>query len=222
MTQLHVLKVFVGADGQGGNPLGVFLAAGLWDAAKRQRIAAELGFSETVFVRDAGRAEVRIHTPATELPLAGHPLVGTSWLLRRAGADVLVIRPPAGDVPTWVDGENTWISARPELAPEFDMRQLTAPADVDSHPGAGPDEHLHIWSWQDETAGEVRVRVFPTRMGIVEDEATGSAAIRLGALLQRPLTIHQGLGSRIVVRPCDDGTVAIGGRVEYVESREYF
>lgn len=102
------------------------------------------------------------------------------------------------------------------------MRQLTAPADVDSHPGAGPDEHLHIWSWQDETAGEVRVRVFPTRMGIVEDEATGSAAIRLGALLQRPLTIHQGLGSRILVRPCDDGTVAIGGRVEYVESREYF
>lgn len=222
MTQLHVLKVFVGDDGRGGNPLGVFLDARAWDAEKRQRIATELGFSETVFVRDVGRAEVRIHTPAIELPLAGHPLVGTSWLLRREGADVPVLRPPAGEVPTWVDGDDTWISARPEWAPEFDMRQLTGPADVDAHPGAGPDEHLHVWSWEDESAGDVRVRVFPTRMGIAEDEATGAAAIRFGELVQRPVTIHQGVASRIVVRPRNDGTVAIGGRVEYVECREHF
>ncbi|HWC22960.1 MAG TPA: PhzF family phenazine biosynthesis protein [Flexivirga sp.] len=222
MTKLHVLKVFVGEDGRGGNPLGVFLDAGAWDAEKRQRIATELGFSETVFVQDADRAEVRIHTPAVELPLAGHPLVGTSWLLRREGLDVPVLRPAAGEVPTWVDGDDTWISARPEWAPEFDMRQLPSPADVDAHPGAGPDEHLHVWSWEDESAGAVRVRVFPTRMGIAEDEATGAAAIRFGALVQRPVTIHQGVASRIVVQPGDDGTVAIGGQVEYVESREHF
>jgi len=221
MTQLHVVKVFVGAGGGGGNPLGVFLDAGNWPARQRQAVAAELGFSETVFVRDAARGELWIHTPAVELPLAGHPLVGTSWLLHREGLDVPVLRPPAGDIPTWTDGADTWISARPEWAPEFDMHQLASPADVDAHPGAGPDEHLQVWAWQDESAGTARVRVFPTRMGIPEDEATGAAAIRLGALLQRPLTIHQGVGSRIVVRPAADGTVAIGGRVEFVEQRRY-
>ncbi|MBB2893564.1 PhzF family phenazine biosynthesis protein [Flexivirga oryzae] len=221
MTLLHVLKVFVGDDGRGGNPLGVFLDAADRPADRRQAVAAELGFSETVFVRDAARGEVRIHTPAVELPLAGHPLVGTSWLLHREGFEVSTLHPPAGDVPAWVDGDDTWISARPEWAPEFDMHRLGSAAEVEAHPGAGPGEHLHVWAWMDEAAGEVRVRVFPTRMGIAEDEATGAAAIRLGALLQRPLTIHQGVGSRIVVRPQDDGTVAIGGRVEYVEGRTY-
>lgn len=219
MTLLHVLKVFVGDDGRGGNPLGVFLDAADWSADKRQAVAADLGFSETVFVRDAARGELRIHTPAVELQLAGHPLVGTSWLLQREGEDVSVLRPPAGEVPTWADGDDTWISARPEWAPEFDMHQLGSAAEVDAHPGAGPDEHLQVWAWMDEAAGDVRVRVFPTRMGIAEDEATGAAAIRLGALLQRPVTIHQGVGSRIVVRPQPDGTVSVGGRVEYVENR---
>ncbi|WP_446666386.1 PhzF family phenazine biosynthesis protein [Flexivirga sp. B27] len=174
-----------------------------------------------VFVAAADRGELWIHTPAVELPLAGHPLVGTSWLLRREGVEVPVLRPPAGEVPTWVDGDDTWIRARPEWAPEFDMHQLAAPTDVDAHPGAGRDKVLQVWSWGDETAGDVRVRVFPTRMGIDEDEATGSAAIRLGALLRRPLTIHQGVASRIVVEPAPDGTVAIGGRVEFVERADY-
>jgi len=74
-----------------GNPLAVFLeAAGLSDARMR-RIAAELNLSETVFVTDgqpaAGRYTVRIMTPATELPFAGHPTLGTAVALaRRAGA----------------------------------------------------------------------------------------------------------------------------------------
>lgn len=115
-----------------------------------------------------------------------------------------VLRPAAGEVRTWAEGRHTWISARPEWAPEFDLHQLSAPAEVEAHPGAGPDEHLQVWAWQDESAGRVRARVFPTRMGIVEDEATGAAAIRLGALLRRPLTIRQGEASEILVRPGDD------------------
>lgn len=216
---LHVLKVFTGVGGAGGNPLGVFLDAAGWTAERRQSIAADLGFSETVFVSDAERGELRIHTPAVELPLAGHPLVGTAWLLAQQGRPVGMLRPPAGEVPTWTDEDRTWISARPEWAPEFDMHQLDSPADVATHPGAGPEEHRQVWAWQDEAAGHVRVRVFPTAMGIVEDEATGAAAIRLGAKLRRPLTIHQGRASEIVVRPADDGTVAVGGRAELVETR---
>lgn len=217
---LHVLKVFVGADGAGGNPLGLFLGAFDWPSSRRQEIAADLGFSETVFVSDA-RGEVRIHTPVVELPLAGHPLVGTAWMLAHQGNAVRTLRPPAGEVPTWEQDGRTWISARPEWAPEFDMRQLSSPAEVEAHPGAGPDAHLHVWAWDNQQPGTVRVRVFPTAMGIVEDEATGAAALRLGAMLDQPLTIHQGVASQILVRPGDDGTVAVGGRVELVETRPY-
>lgn len=218
---LHVLKVFVGPGGGGGNGLGVFLDGAQVPEGRRQGVAADLGFSETVFVTDRERGAVRIHTPSVELPLAGHPLVGTSWLLAREGSAVDTLRPPAGEVATWQAEGFTWIRARPEWAPEFDMRQLTSPAEVDAHPGAGPAEHLHVWAWEDEAEGRVRVRVFPTKMGIVEDEATGAAALRLGAMLGRALRIRQGVGSLIATRTGPEGTVEVGGRVEAVERRTY-
>jgi hypothetical protein len=43
----------------------------------------------------------------------------------------------------------------------------------------------------------------------------------MGGRLGRAVTIRQGVGSEILVRPRDDGTVEIGGRVEVVETREY-
>ncbi|MFC7744816.1 hypothetical protein ACFQXA_33650 [Nocardiopsis composta] len=58
-------------------------------------------------------------------------------------------------------------------------------------------------------------------MGIDEDEATGAAAVRLGERLRRPVSIRQGAGSRIEVRPGPDGTVEVGGRAALVETREY-
>lgn len=224
---LHVVSVFVGPDGRGGNPLGVFLADAAPDrtadlpADHRQRIAADLGFAETVFVSDTATGRLTIHTPAVELPLAGHPLVGTSWLLAQQNTPVAVLRPPAGEIPTWTAAGHTWIRADPNMAPHFELTQLASPAEVDAHPGAGPDEHLQIWAWEDETAGHVRVRVFPTRMGITEDEATGAAALRLGAHLGRPLVIRQGVGSQILVTPGPDGTIEIGGTVAPLETRQY-
>ena len=91
MTTLHTLRVFLGPDGEGGNPLGVFPDGHLIAPADRQAVAAELGFSETVFVDDRATGELRIFTPAVELPLAGHPLVGTAWLL----GSTCSARPPA-------------------------------------------------------------------------------------------------------------------------------
>ena len=70
-----------------GNPLAVVLDAEGLDAAAMQALAREFNLSETVFVlppTDAGhRARLRIFTPATELPFAGHPTVGTAVLLAR-------------------------------------------------------------------------------------------------------------------------------------------
>jgi predicted PhzF superfamily epimerase YddE/YHI9 len=222
MSFLHVLRVFVGPDGRGGNPLGVFLDGADVAPGRRQAVAAELGFSETVFVDDRERGAVRIFTPAAELPFAGHPSVGTAWLLRETGTPIAVLRPPAGDVPVRHDQERTWIRARAEWVDLFRIDRLASAADVEAHPQPAMGEAgLYIWAWADEPAGIIRSRSFPTDLGIAEDEATGIAAVAMGALLARPLTIRQGVGSEIVVEPADDGTVEIGGRVELVETRDF-
>jgi predicted PhzF superfamily epimerase YddE/YHI9 len=220
-TTLHTLRVYVGSDGAGGNPLGVVLDGAGMPAAERQALAAELGYSETVFVEDRVTGALRIHTPTVELPLAGHPLVGTAWLLAHAGSPVDTLRPPAGDVPTWSEGGLTWIRGRPEWGPRYDKAQLDSIAAVDAFAVPGGDAMVAVWAWEDEAAGRLRARVFPNGIGIAEDEATGAAALQFGALLGRDLVIRQGEGSELHVRPGDDGTVAVGGAVELVATRSY-
>jgi len=214
---LRVVRVFCAGDGSGGNPLGVFLDGAAVPESERQPIARELGFSETVFVDDPDRGAMRMFTPASELPLAGHPLVGTAWLLRDGGFDVSVLRPPAGEVPVRFEGELTWASARPEWCPPFEWLQLPSPADVEALDGA-PEGHGFVgtWAWLDEDAGVVRARAFVPEEGIPEDEATGSAAILLTTQLARPLEIRQGKGSLIHARPLEDGRAEIGGLVREV------
>ena len=221
-TQLHVLRVFAGADGRGGNPLGVFLDGGRIAEARRQAVATELGYSETVFVDDASEGAIRIFTPGRELAFAGHPTVGTAWLLHETGAPASTRRPPAGDVPVRIDGRTTWIRARADWVHPIIVEQLGSAADVEAHPlQAMGEPGRYVWAWIDEAAGVLRSRYFATDVGIIEDEATGAAAVVMGSRLGRPVTIRQGVGSEIIVRPQDDGTVEIGGRVELMETREY-
>lgn len=222
MATLHVLKVFIGEGGTGGNPLGVFLEGHQLPQEGRQHVAADLGFSETVFIEDRERGELRIFTPGTELPFAGHPLVGTAWLLAEEGAAPQVLRPPAGEVPVRFEGEFTFISGRAEWAPPFEQVELGSPAEVEALEGP-PDGHdlAGVWAWEDEEAGRVRVRVFALRVGVAEDEATGANAVRLATQLGRRITIRQGKGSLILAEPQPEGSVKIGGRTELVEVREY-
>ncbi|MGE0059694.1 MAG: PhzF family phenazine biosynthesis protein, partial [Dehalococcoidia bacterium] len=67
-TDVHVLRVFTDAEGRFGNLLGVVLNTASFSNDQRQAIAAELGYSETVFVDDVASASLRIFTPKTELP----------------------------------------------------------------------------------------------------------------------------------------------------------
>src|SRR5437899_9364140 len=68
-----------------GNPLAVVLEADGLSDAKMQAIARETNLSETTFVLPPEKrehaAKVRIFTPHVELPFAGHPTVGTGWVL---------------------------------------------------------------------------------------------------------------------------------------------
>ena len=217
-----MLRVFCAPEGGGGNPLGVFLDGGEVAEGDRQAYAADLGFSETVFVENPSTGELCIFTPAEELHFAGHPLVGTAWLLARERAPVEMLRPPAGEVPVRREGEMTFIAGRPEWAPHFDFVQVDSPDQVDRLQGPPPGKDMvGVWAWLDEDAGVVRERVFAPDVGIPEDEATGAAAVLLGAQLARPLDIRQGKGSRIVAAPLENGMVEIGGRVELDDVRAY-
>jgi len=89
-----------------GNQLGIVHDAQSLTDDEMQAIALETNFSETTFVtaRSAGRATVRIFTPAWELPFAGHPTVGTAWELTQ-GEGSIVLDLGVGPVPVeFVDG----------------------------------------------------------------------------------------------------------------------
>jgi predicted PhzF superfamily epimerase YddE/YHI9 len=218
MPQLHLLRVFCADDGSGGNPLGVFMDGSEVPPERRQAVAADLGLSEVVFVDDPGRGEVRIFTPAVELDFAGHPALGTAWLLDGAEA----LRPAAGEVAVTREDEAVYVAARPDWGPPWELTELGSPKDVDALDGPpGGHDLVVAWAWIDEGAGTIRARAFPVRIGIPEDEATGSAAAKLCAQLGRPIDIRQGRGSRLLARPASDGFVEIGGRSVLDEVRDY-
>src|SRR5579871_564586 len=93
----------------GGNPLAVVPDARGVTTPQMQAIASEFNLSETTFVLPpedpAHTAQVRIFTPRAELPFAGHPNVGTAFVLASAGAarpvdgDTMVFEEKAGLVP---------------------------------------------------------------------------------------------------------------------------
>src|ERR1700755_1032806 len=112
MMQLDFVTVDVFSERRfGGNPLAVVPDARGLTSEQMQAIAAEFNLAETTFVlppqEPAHTAEVRIFTPRHEMPFAGHPNVGTAFVLGRAGVgygkavagDGVVFEEKAGLVP---------------------------------------------------------------------------------------------------------------------------
>jgi trans-2,3-dihydro-3-hydroxyanthranilate isomerase len=110
MRHCYVLDVFT-LDGAGGNPLGVVPDSVGLDDVDMQRIAADLGFSETVFIfwDERQMPRLRIFTPIVELPFAGHPLVGTAWLLLQQFPQVERVAIGIGEVTIGVEDDWVWI-----------------------------------------------------------------------------------------------------------------
>ena len=99
-----------------GNPLAVVLAADGLSTEQMQAVAHEMNLSETTFVlppQTRGHAaRVRIFTPHSELPFAGHPTIGTSWVLLAEGlvsadAPTLTLEEGVGPVPVRVERNGT-------------------------------------------------------------------------------------------------------------------
>lgn len=212
MRHCYVVRVFTRGD-SGGNALGVVPDSTGLHSADMQGIAAELGFSETVFTDwpDGDIPRLRIFTPATELPFAGHPLVGTAWVLNELGPgavrmaihigvvgvrredDLVWVAPPAIDQPCrrvpaaeatrlGVAATRVW---RVSVPSDYLVAEVASESDLVS---ARPD----LAAVADAVDGlyvfcgreDVRSRFFAPRLGVDEDPATGSAAVALCAVLR--------------------------------------
>jgi trans-2,3-dihydro-3-hydroxyanthranilate isomerase len=104
-SQLHeylVLDVFTATPLE-GNQLGVFLDGRPFTSDQMLALAREMKFAETVFLlppESEADVRVRIFTPSGELPFAGHPVLGTAFVVGNAlGADSVVLQTGAGPVP---------------------------------------------------------------------------------------------------------------------------
>ena len=137
-------------DGKGGNPAGVVLDAQGLDAEEMQRIAAEVGYSETAFLvarkNEPNVYDVRYFSPMHEVPFCGHATIASAVaLVERSPADELIFHIPAGFVSINTretdDGlvaELTSISPHvseppPELVPAVLRALHWSAADLDPH-----------------------------------------------------------------------------------------
>ena len=213
---MDVVNVFVDDTGAHGNPLGIVWASPS-TRKHEQQIAADLGFSETIFIDGLVDrvATARIFTPRQELPFAGHPTVGLAAWLRSKGDEIKAIKVPAGSVRVRFDGDLVFVTAMPEWTPAFEIARLDTPAEVEAVDPDAYRQGLHyVWAWIDEEARRVRARMFAPELGIREDEATGAAAVRLTAELGRDIEIVQGQGSLLHTHVRYLGQqVEVGGRV---------
>lgn len=98
----------------GGNPAGVVLDATGLEAGEMQRIAAEIGYSETAFLqrREDGDYDVRYFSPQAEVPFCGHATIASAVALaEREGAGVRKFHTRAGVVPVAAYGDGNGFSA---------------------------------------------------------------------------------------------------------------
>lgn len=138
----------------GGNQLAVFTEGRSLDSETMQNIAREMNFSETTFLlppEQGGDFRVRIFTPATELPFAGHPIVGTAYVIFAEGlkahteeADRVTLETGVGLLPVDVSfessraGHATMTQPLPKVVMEFKDKARLARAlsleqsDIDS------------------------------------------------------------------------------------------
>lgn len=197
-----------------GNPLTVVLDAHDLTDAMMQRIANETNHSETTFVtgpKSNGAWPVRIFTPQTELPFAGHPTLGTAHVL--GGDTELDLQ--VGRIPVRREGDLLWMAQNQatfgahipldNLEASLGVRPIAAQvvstgtpvgivqvadsdavrrANLDARTYSGP-EVAGLYVFASHSDHDIHARFFADFVGIPEDAATGGAAGPLAAWLHR-------------------------------------
>ena len=220
-----------------GNPLAVVLDADDLSTEQMQTLAREFNLSETAFplaAPDGATYGLRIFTPVSELPFAGHPSVGAAWVLRRLGriddgANVQACG--AGLLPVHVTPEAvTLTGGTPVAGAPMDPEPFLAAVGLKADDLVGPPVRFcgtgiefayllvepsavaraepslsavaalggtgtAVLSWDGACASS---RVFACGVGILEDPATGSAALGLGVMLAASGLLADGTHAYVV------------------------
>jgi trans-2,3-dihydro-3-hydroxyanthranilate isomerase len=117
-----------------GNPLAVVLGAERLDDDSMQLVAAETNYSETTFVYSDPEANggfrTRLFTPAREIAFAGHPILGTAWVIAKhlaaTATNLIKVNLQVGAIPVHFEpsgqgGDSLWFDA-PPITPAFSAR----------------------------------------------------------------------------------------------------
>jgi trans-2,3-dihydro-3-hydroxyanthranilate isomerase len=251
-----------------GNPLAVVQGAQDLSTSQLQSLASEFNLSETAFpttttaldrAADGLSYQVRIFTPAAEIPFAGHPSIGTAWVLRRdelirvgsvtqhcqAGRVKLAVpADPAGPIELEASpsGVSQPIASAPVLravglsdedgqglvrvsgcgldfvflrvdrsALERAVPAVSPLAKIASLPGRDPIGGVSVYAVNaaDQLPLRIRARVFCPDVGVLEDPATGAAALGLGPVLVADGALPNSGGSYIIDQGVEMGRPSV-------------
>jgi len=129
-----------------GNQLAVFRSARALPDTEMQRIAKEMNFSETTFIlsdeKRNGGYDVRIFTPKTELPFAGHPTLGTAYVIQREivkePIETIILNLKVGQIPVTFsysgkDADILWMKQiQPTFGQTFDTESISEVLSLDA------------------------------------------------------------------------------------------
>ena len=117
-----------------GNQLAVFLDAGNLSSEEMQNIAREINFAESTFITkinaENNSAEIKIFTPAHEMQFAGHPIIGTSWVLMNKifdnSPENIKLNVPIGPIAIHKTEDLIWLkAAQPKFWDIFSKEDFT-------------------------------------------------------------------------------------------------
>jgi PhzF family phenazine biosynthesis protein len=195
------LDVFAPRPGT-GNPLGVVLDAGDMDTASMQALAAWLNLSETVFfLPPVGGADyrIRIFTPGSELPFAGHPSVGAAWAAVVHGLAMprdghLVQQCEAGLLPVRIEGavDAPCVVVRSPRARELETLAMP-PAGLAEI--ARPDQAIALWNngpswWLVEARSPELLRGFKPDFAVIAAWTNATATTGVAIFAPEPAPGH--------------------------------
>lgn len=136
----YILDVFAEKK-YAGNQLAVFREAGSLTSQEMQSLAREINFSETTFILSGeprqGGFDVRIFTPKEEVPFAGHPTLGTAYILQsqilHGKTDQVLLNLPVGQIPvTFSPDGYAWMKQRPPIfGPQHAPQSLAGVLNLD-------------------------------------------------------------------------------------------
>lgn len=116
----YIVDVFAEEKYQ-GNQLAVLIPSRTISTEEMQKIAREINFNETTFIlsgkQDNGGYDVRIFTPDVEVPFAGHPTLGTAFIIQKVlennESKQITLNLKVGQIPVYIEGEQLIMKQNP-------------------------------------------------------------------------------------------------------------